>query len=130
KMQYLGGQDFAQTQLPQGFSPDGRDYVSALAIAPSDHGLWYAATFEGHLWYSRDHGATWTESVTTRETRPDNSVSTSITSLLVSTDDAFTCFAGGSGYGTPPVLVTRDGGASWSPLSEGLPSTLVWSLAF
>lgn len=126
KMQYLGGQDFAQTQLPQGFSPDGRDYVSALAIAPSDHDLWYAATFEGHLWYSRDHGATWTESITTRDTRPNNS----ITSLLVSTDDPFTCFAGGSGYGTPPVLVTHDGGASWSPLSEGLPSTLVWSLAF
>ena len=37
--------------------------------------------------------------------------------------DPFTCFAGGSGYGTPPVLVTHDGGASWSPLSEGLPST-------
>lgn len=128
KMQYLGGQDFAQTQLPQGFSPDGRDYVSALAIAPSDHDLWYAATFEGHLWYSRNHGATWTESATTRG--PNNSFYASISALLVSTDDPFTCFAGGSGYGNPPVLVTHDGGASWSPLSEGLPSTLVWSLAF
>lgn len=126
KMQYLGGYDFAQTQLPQDFSSDGRDYVSALAIAPSDHDLWYAATFGGHLWYSRDHGATWTESAATRDTRPNNS----ITDLVVSTDDPFTCFAGGSGYGTPPVLVTHDGGASWSPLSEGLPSTLVWSLAF
>lgn len=126
KMQYLEDQDFGQTRLPQDFSPNGRDYVSALAIAPSDHDLWYAATFEGHLWSSRDHGATWTESNTTRDARPNNS----ITTLLVSTDDPFTCFAGGSGYGTPPVLVTHDGGASWSPLSEGLPSTLVWSLAF
>ena len=101
-MRYLGGEDFEQTRLPQGFSPDGRDYVSALAIAPSDHDLWYAATFEGHLWYSRDHGATWTESVTTRDARPNNSINSSITSLLVSTDDPLTCFAGGSGYGDVP----------------------------
>ena len=26
--------------------------------------------------------------------------------------------------------MTRDGGVNWSPLSNGLPSTLVWSLAF
>ena len=126
KMRYLGGVDFAQTQLPQSFSPDQRDYVSALAIAPADHNLWYASTFEGHLWYSRDHGATWTESDTTREPLLYRSNS----ALLVSAGDPLTCFAGGSGYGGPPVLVTRDGGVHWSPLSDGLPSTLVWSLAF
>jgi photosystem II stability/assembly factor-like uncharacterized protein len=126
KVRYLGGEDFARTQLPQGFSPDGRDYVSALAIAPADHDLWYASTFEGHLWYSRDHGATWTESVITSDSRPNNSIS----ALLISTDDPFTCFAGGSGYGSPPIVVTHDGGVHWSPLSDGLPSTLVWSFAF
>lgn len=126
RMRYLGDFEFAQSQLPQDFSPNGSDYVSALAIAPSDHDHWYVATFEGHLWVSQDHGATWTEAATTRDTKPSNSIS----ALLISTDDPFTCYAGGSGYGTPPVLVTHDGGATWSPLSEGLPSTLVWSLAF
>lgn len=130
KMQYVGGEEFAQTRLPQDFSPDGADYVSALAIAPSDHDLWYAATFKGRLWYSRDHGATWTESAATRGIRPNNLLRASITALLVSTDDPLTCFAAGSGYGNPPVQVTHDGGEHWSPLSEGLPSTLVWSLAF
>jgi photosystem II stability/assembly factor-like uncharacterized protein len=126
KLRYLGGTDLAQTELPQDFSPDKVDYVSALAIAPADHSFWYAATSEGHLWYSRDHGDTWTESATTGERLPYSSNS----ALLVSADDPLTCFAGGSGYGSPPVLVTRDGGAHWSPLSTGLPSTVVWSLAF
>jgi hypothetical protein len=126
QLRYLGGTDLAQTELPQSFSPDKVDYVSALAIAPADHAVWYAATSEGHLWYSRDHGATWTESDTTEGQLPYSSNS----ALLVSPSDPLTCFAGGSGYGSPPVLVTRDGGVHWSPLSNGLPSTVVWSLAF
>ncbi|HEY2290194.1 MAG TPA: hypothetical protein VGM86_05765 [Thermoanaerobaculia bacterium] len=127
KMRYLGGEDFAQTQLPQSFSPDNKDYVSALAIAPADHNLWYAATFEGHLWYSRDHGATWTESESTRQSSFFYSANTA---LLVSASDPLTCFAAGSGYSGPSVLVTRDGGVHWSPLADGLPPTIVWSLAF
>ncbi len=126
KLRYLGNGVFSQTVLPQSFSPDGRDYVSALAIAPSDHDVWYAATFEGHLWSSRNHGVTWTESATTRERVPFNSNS----ALLVSPGDPSTCFVGGSGYGNPSVLVTRDGGETWSDLSHGLPPTVVWSLAF
>jgi hypothetical protein len=126
RIHYEGSQRFMQTELPQSFSPDGTDYVSALAIAPADHGIWYAGTYEGHLWYSRDHGATWTESATTGEQLPYASNST----LAVSSSDPLTCFAGGSGYGTAPVLVTHDGGVHWDPLSNGLPSTVVWSLAF
>jgi photosystem II stability/assembly factor-like uncharacterized protein len=126
KLRHRGGNNFSQERLPQNFLGDGSDYVSSLAIAPADHSYWYAATFLGRLWYSRDHGATWTQSDTTRESLPFTTTS----SLLVATDDPFTCFAGGSGYGSPPVLVTRDGGATWSPLTQGLPSTLVWALAF
>jgi photosystem II stability/assembly factor-like uncharacterized protein len=97
-----------------------------LAIAPTDHNVWYASTSEGHLWHSRDHGATWTESDVTGE----HLLSNANGALLVSPSDPLTCFAGGSGYGSPPVLVTRDGGVHWSPLADGLPPTIVWSLAF
>lgn len=126
KLRHRGGADFSQERLPQNFSGNGSDYVASLAIAPADSSYWYAATFLGGLWYSRDHGATWTQSDTTRTAPPYTTTS----SLLVATDDPFTCFAGGSGYGSPPVLVTRDGGATWSPFANGMPSTLVWSLAF
>jgi hypothetical protein len=126
KMRYLGGEDFEKTQLPQNFSPNNRDYVSALAIAPSDHNVWYATTAEAHLWYSRDHGNNWSESATTRAGSPTGSNGT----LAVSAADPFTCFMGGSGYGNPSVWVTHDGGANWSPMANGLPSTTVWALAF
>jgi len=126
KMRHQGGDSFAQTQLPQDFSFDKRDFVTALAIAPSNPSVWYAATDQGHLWYSRDRGATWTESDTTRGQNPYSSSS----ALLVSADDPFTCYVAGSGYGTAPVQVTRDGGATWSDASKGLPQTTVWALAF
>jgi photosystem II stability/assembly factor-like uncharacterized protein len=126
KMQHQGGMTFRQTQLPQSFSPDQVDYVSALAIAPSDHNVWYATTFEGHLWYSRDHGNSWTESDTTSSQAPTGSNS----ALAVAAGDPFTCYAGGSGYGNPPLWVTHDGGATWNGLANGLPETTVWALAF
>jgi hypothetical protein len=126
RMTYLGNGNFSQSRLPQSFSPDSIDYVSALAIAPSDHNVWYATTAEGRLWYSRDHGNSWTESDTTRSEPPTGSNG----ALAVSAADPFTCFAGGSGYGNPSVWVTHDGGANWSPLANGLPSTTVWALAF
>ena len=126
KMTHLGNGRFSQSQLPQSFSPDGFDYVSALVIAPSDHNVWYATTVEGRLWYSRDRGKDWTESDTTQAEEPTGSNGT----LVVSATDPFTCYAGGSGYGNPSVWVTHDGGANWSPLANGLPSTTVWALAF
>lgn len=126
RLQHRGGNNFSQERLPQNFSGGDGDYVASLAISPADSSIWYAATFLGRLWYSRNRGATWTQSLSTRTAPPYTSTS----ALLVATDDPFTCYAGGSGYGSPPVLVTRDGGVSWLPLSKGLPSTLAWSLAF
>ena len=35
----------------------------------------------------------------------------------------------GSGYNNPPVYHSKDGGRSFTSLDEGLPSTLVFSLA-
>jgi hypothetical protein len=36
---------------------------------------------------------------------------------------------GGSGYSNPPVYISYDHGANFSPLNEGLPNTLVFELA-
>jgi hypothetical protein len=126
KIQHRGGEDFAQTQLPQDFSGSRGDFVSALAIAPSDHAVWYVTTVDGHLWHSGDHGVTWTESDITRSQAPTGSNG----ALAVDPGDPLTCYAGGSGYGNPPLWVTHDGGATWSGLDHGLPSTTVWALAF
>jgi photosystem II stability/assembly factor-like uncharacterized protein len=98
----------------------------ALAIAPSDHRIWYAATAEGRIWSSRDHGESWSEA----DVSPGSVYYRAFTALQVSASDLLTAFVGGSGYSAPAVLVTHDGGASWSPLSKGLPPTAVSALAF
>jgi photosystem II stability/assembly factor-like uncharacterized protein len=126
KMTHQSGASFSQAKLSQQNFSDGTDYVAAIAIAPSDHGYWYLATVDGHLWYSRDRGASWAESDTTQASPPQYSAG----ALAVAAGDPLTCYMGGSGYGTPAIQVTHDGGATWAPLSKGLPSTTVWALAF
>jgi len=100
--------------------------VAALTLAPSDHRIWYAATREGHIWSSRDHGVTWSDWDAARAGAPYMT----FLALRVSDTDPLTCFASGAGYGAPPVWVTHDGGASWKPAAKGLPPTVVWDLAF
>jgi hypothetical protein len=126
RMTYEGRDGFAESQLPQSFSSGEGDYVVALAIAPSDHRVWYAATAGGHLWSSRDHGSSWSVSATAEPVIRYQA----FTTLQVSPVDPLTCFAGGSGYSASSVLVTHDGGGYWSPLTKGLPQTLVWAFAF
>ncbi len=126
KMTWQGGDYFQQTELPQSFAGDQGDAVFALTVAPSDHRVWYAGTRDGHIWSSRDHGVTWTDWDAARAGAPYMV----FLALRVSDTDPLTCFAGGGGYGTPPLWVTHDGGASWKPAAKGLPATVVSSLAF
>ena len=126
RMTWQGGYDFAESQLPQSFTSGIDDYVTALAIAPADHRVWYAATAGGHLWSSRDHGASWSVSAATEPVIRYLAFNT----LQVSPTDPLTCFAGGAGYSADSVLVTHDGGAHWYPITKGLPPTVVWGLAF
>ncbi|HZL98649.1 MAG TPA: hypothetical protein VFD43_00225, partial [Planctomycetota bacterium] len=49
--------------------------------------------------------------------------------LVASALDADVAYVGGSGYGGPAVLRTLDGGLSWEAWADGLPQTLVYSLA-
>lgn len=48
---------------------------------------------------------------------------------MPSVEDVDTVYLGGSGYGSPAVFRSTDGGATWAPWGDGLPDTLVYSLA-
>ena len=110
----------------QDFSGGVNDVLTALAISPVDHNFWYAATASGILWYSHNHGAIWTQSLSIG---PASHYFYG-TAILPSLTDPEACFVGGSGYSGPAVYQTIDGGDTWNPLGANQPSTLVYKLAF
>ncbi|MBD3301547.1 MAG: T9SS type A sorting domain-containing protein [Candidatus Eisenbacteria bacterium] len=111
------------TELPQDFSPG---YLSGLAISKIDTDYWYAVTNQGRLWFSHDAGDSWTLS-------PDYGPAGHYfygNALICSPTDPTTAYVGGSGYSGPAVYKTTDGGMTWDPMGDGLPSTLVFMLVF
>lgn len=113
---------YAMSEMPQDF---GGSYSTALAISPADYDCWYVTTNNGLLWYSRDAGATWTQS-------DDHGPAAHYfygTAIAVSPHDPRRAYVGGSGYAGNSVWRTGDGGVTWEPWGTGLPSTLCYGLA-
>ena len=124
---WSGGDVETYTEVSsQNFAVDGAAYVTALSIAPSDHSRWIAVTNNGNLWYSSDSGANWTQS-------PDDGPSSHYfygTGIDHSETNPLEAWISGSGYSGPAVYRTLDGGMSWTPMSDGLPSTLAYEIVF
>ncbi len=118
--------NYSMTELPYDFAADGGQFVSGLAISSANLDRWYAVGNAGNFWYSSDAGQNWTMS---EDTGPGNSYLYG-TSIIASPTDPLTAWAGGSGYSNPAVYRTVDGGVTWEPMGEGLPSTVVYMLAF
>jgi photosystem II stability/assembly factor-like uncharacterized protein len=108
------------------FTVGGAAWMSALDFAPSDPQRAYAVNEEGRLFWSADHGVTWTQSSSigggpqyfygqSIEAHPHNPLVAAV---------------GGSGYSTAGVRRTFDGGVTWLALTTGLPQTLVYDLAW
>lgn len=107
------------------FDTRGRgDYVSRLAFSPLDPNRAWAATSNGRVYWSGDHGVTWTRS---DDGIPDDNWYYG-QALAPSPLFPDVVTIGGSGYGEPAVYRTTDGGVTWSPWGEGLPDTLVYTL--
>ncbi len=122
----LIGSDWVMEQLPHDFTQSGGSTLTALSIAPSDHNRRIAVTDSGVIWTTNNAGASWILS-------PDNGPQSHYfygSALIHSPDDPLTAYLGGSGYSGPAVYRTTDGGMNWEPVGEGLPSTLVYDLAF
>jgi photosystem II stability/assembly factor-like uncharacterized protein len=92
---------------PLGLNPGA---IASLVVDPSNPHTLYADTLDGGLFQSTDGAATWHASGLGTEL---------ILSLAVDPTDSNTIYAG---TGTGPY-VSRDGGASWSPLDQDLRST-------
>ncbi len=106
------------------FSGDG-DFLSAMTFSPLDNNRAWVASARGKLYRSEDHAVTWQEA----EDRGPDAHYFYGTALLASRTDVDTVWAGGSGYGSPAVYRSKDGGRTWEDFGQGLPDTLVYSLA-
>ncbi len=102
----------------------GPGYLSALVFSPLDPNRAWAATSNGRLFWSQDGGVTWTESV---DKGPGSHYFYG-TALVASSSDPDTLWVAGSGYSSPPVKVSHDGGVTWQAMRTGLPNTLVYGL--
>ncbi|MCE9592838.1 MAG: hypothetical protein K8S98_01480 [Planctomycetes bacterium] len=104
----------------------GGSFLTALAFAPSDSNRVYAVNDGGRIWFSTDHGVTWTQSASTAPGQQyfyGNGIS-------VHPTNALECAIGGSGYSTSGVIRSTNGGATFAPENNGLPQTHVYSLAY
>jgi photosystem II stability/assembly factor-like uncharacterized protein len=108
------------------FLVGGASYLTAMAFAPSDANRVYAANESGRLFFSTDHGVTWTNSASIGPL-PHYFYGSAI---AVHPSDAMEAAVGGSGYSTAGVRRTLDGGVSWNALDQGLPQTLVYDLVY
>ena len=110
----------------QDFTVAGGSFLSSFNVSPVNANRRIGCMNNGILWYTSDGGATWNVS-------PDTGPSQGYlygTEVAFSPADEWTAYVGGSGYSGSGVYRTVDGGVSWEPVGDGLPSTMVYEISF
>jgi len=121
------GQSWNHVQhTSQAFDTGSSDYLTAMAIAPTELSRMYACDEAGRAWVSTDFGSAWTQ---TGSSLPGEHYFYG-NAICVHPSISQEVFLGGSGYSTAGVRRSTDGGSSWQAESDGLPSTLVYDLAY
>ncbi|HXS37779.1 MAG TPA: T9SS type A sorting domain-containing protein [Flavipsychrobacter sp.] len=125
----VGSFDITATQFPYEFrshSNSGTSGISSIAVSHINNQLIYVATEDGTFFHSLDGGITWTKSTTFKDVTGFWLYGACI---LPGKDSDNVVYYGGSGYSNPAVYVSRDYGQTFTPMSNGLPNTLVNRLA-
>jgi photosystem II stability/assembly factor-like uncharacterized protein len=119
------GERLSFEELDYGFTNSGNSAISALAHSKINTDYWYVLNSDGEFYYSTDAGENWDK--TTDFTAPEHQYFYGAT-ILPSKTTLGKVYVGGSGYSNSPVFVTEDNGVTFSAMSNGLPSTLVYKL--
>jgi len=113
------------SQFDFDFSSTGGGTISTLAMSPFDHEIMYVATTGGFVFTTTDGGVTFER----KQVGLPSDHYLYGACIKPSEIDPNTIYFAGSGYGNPGVMVSRDGGESYEPMSNGLPSTMVFCIA-
>jgi PKD repeat protein/photosystem II stability/assembly factor-like uncharacterized protein len=113
-------------ELPFDFSDGGEGQISAMAWSPVDPNYRYVLTSNGGFYSSADGGANWTKSE--GFVGPGSHYFYGAT-MVASSIDFGTVYIAGSGYSNDGAFVTYDHGQSFMPITNGLPSTLIFEIA-
>lgn len=106
-------------------SSNGTSGIAAIATTPVDANRIYVTTEDGTFFYSTNAGTSWTKNTSFAGPGPYYITGNA---LLVSKKNANTVWLGGAGYNNPAVYVSTNGGANFTAISNGLPSTLIFDL--
>lgn len=105
--------------------------ITSLSESPLDENILYAGTDDGHIQYTKNGGSDWTKvTVDQLPGVPKTAFINDIKADLHDTNIAYVALDNHKfGDYAPYLYKTTDGGASWKPITNGLPKgTLVWRL--
>lgn len=103
-------------------SRTGNAGITAIEQSYLNPNKLFIATEDGTFFYTNNHGVSWNKTTTFTGPGPWYLYGACILNSRI--NDKVVWY-GGSGYSNPPVFKSTDGGASFLPMSDGLPSTLV-----
>lgn len=121
----VNGTNINVTELPYDFNAaSGGGNISAIEISPINHSYWYVLTDNGKFFRSIDAGVTWNMSNVPglgAHYWYGATIYPSQTTLGV-------VYCGGSGYSNPPAYRTTNNGTTFTAITNGIPSTLIFEL--
>ncbi|MEM7457796.1 MAG: hypothetical protein AAF456_25960, partial [Planctomycetota bacterium] len=103
-------------------SDSGSGRISAIEQSPHSIDTMFVTTGDGTFFRTSDGGTTW-QKTTGFTVAPTEWIYTS--TILASNLDPDLVWTSGAGYDNPPVYKSTDGGMTFTPMSNGLPDTLV-----
>jgi photosystem II stability/assembly factor-like uncharacterized protein len=93
----------------------GSAVIVSIAEAPSDPNVVYVGTSDGNLWVTADATANWRLATT-------GLPNSTMFDIAVDASDATRAWVTTSGFAASHVFRTTDAGATWTDISDGLPS--------
>lgn len=123
----LVGDNIQHKWLDYDFAADGESKLASIAISKLNPELFFAITRDGKFYYSSDRGKNWTKNE--EFSGPANHYFYG-TKILPSNIDENIIYLGGSGYSNPAAFKSTDGGKTFFAISDGLPKTLIYDMAF